>query len=290
MAGIIDCFTFNNELDILEMRLTEISGLVSRFVLVEADRNFRGDPKPLCFDLNRERFRPWLDRIEHIVVRDLPVEAKTPWVREYHQRNAIMRGLSGGHPDDVVLVSDVDEIPNVQSIERAAELLAREPAIVCFRQAVYYNKLNWRVQQDWFGTRALSRRYLRYPQATRFAKVRKKKPTTQLVERARWVATSSWQYGWPLRRIAIEDAGWHMSYIGDADNARRKIKSFSHDELDVPELVGAGIIEKRLEQGLTVLGNKPDVVPLAEMPQLVRSQHERFRAVLDLQGAKSTRP
>ena len=68
---IFDCFTFFNELDILEIRLNEMAPMVDRFVLVEARKTFQGADKPLYFDQNKARFTPFLDKIEHVIV-DFP--------------------------------------------------------------------------------------------------------------------------------------------------------------------------------------------------------------------------
>ena len=72
MPKVYDCFTFFNELDLLEVRLNELDGVVDRFVLCESPYTFRGQPKPLVFQENRARFARFLPKIEHVVVDDLP--------------------------------------------------------------------------------------------------------------------------------------------------------------------------------------------------------------------------
>ena len=68
---LFDCFTFYDELDLLELRLAELGDIVARFVLVEAASTFQGQPKPLVFEKEKARFAPWLDKIEHVVI-DFP--------------------------------------------------------------------------------------------------------------------------------------------------------------------------------------------------------------------------
>src|SRR5271165_7084860 len=92
---IVDCFTFFDEFDVLEIRLKELSSVVDRFVLAEARQTFQGSPKPLYFQENAARFRPFLNKIEHLIV-DLP-ETDDPWVREGCQRNAL-KGAIGQLP------------------------------------------------------------------------------------------------------------------------------------------------------------------------------------------------
>ncbi len=108
---IYDCFLFFNEIQLLRLRLAELSPVVERFVLVEATRSFTGHPKPLHFENNRHLFEEHLEKICHIVVDDLPAKYESAWDMEAHQRNAILRGLTEANPDDIIAISDVDEIP-----------------------------------------------------------------------------------------------------------------------------------------------------------------------------------
>ena len=117
---IYDAFPFFNELDLLELRLKTLESVVDRFILVEATRTHTGHPKPLFFQENKSRFSAFLNRIEHIVVDDYP-PFETAWTYENHQRNCIVRGLSNAKPDDWILVSDLDEIPNPSMIEKCVQ-------------------------------------------------------------------------------------------------------------------------------------------------------------------------
>ena len=122
-----DCFFFNNEVDILEARLRELDGVVDRFVIVEGDRTHTGTPKDSVFNQNRERYRRWDDRIEHVIAHlDEHIDTgrgKPARDRDDQQRAALGRFLSGAvADDDLVLVSDLDEIPERDVV---AYLLAR---------------------------------------------------------------------------------------------------------------------------------------------------------------------
>lgn len=101
---VYDCFVFFNELELLELRLEELSDVVDRFVLVEGTKTFRGKKKPLYFEDNKERYSKFLNRIIHIRVDDFP-ESTNPWELEYHQRNMIAKGLSNCKSDDNLLLS-----------------------------------------------------------------------------------------------------------------------------------------------------------------------------------------
>ena len=95
---VVDAFIFFNELDLLEMRLEELFDVVDVFVLVEATRTFRGEPKPLHFAENRSRFQPYASKIRHVVVTDLP-DGDDPWVREYFESELGKRSLTSLMPE-----------------------------------------------------------------------------------------------------------------------------------------------------------------------------------------------
>src|SRR3989344_1716902 len=84
-AKIYDCFTFFNELDLLDLKLHELADHVDKFVIVESTVTFQGNPKPLYFQENKQRFAPFLDKIIHVVVSDTPTEGSA-WDREHYQR------------------------------------------------------------------------------------------------------------------------------------------------------------------------------------------------------------
>ena len=151
MARVFDCFTFFNELDLLEIRLNELSPVVDVFVVAEAPLTFQGDPKPLHFHANRRQFEKFADRIRHVVVGRMP-EGKSRrdnWRREYHQRDALATAIGDAGPDDFVLLSDVDEIPRAASIRAAMEQEEQRPTVHCFELAMFSFFLNRRHDEPW---------------------------------------------------------------------------------------------------------------------------------------------
>lgn len=124
-ADVYDCFTFFNELELLKVRLEELYEVVDHFVLVEATQTFSGNPKPLYFSENAGSFEKYKDKMICVVVDDFPPPtsdtANDRWVREEFQRNAILRGLVGCKNEDIVLISDLDEIPNQRAVHDIRE-------------------------------------------------------------------------------------------------------------------------------------------------------------------------
>jgi len=118
---IYDCFTFFNELDLLEIRLNVLKDVVDRFVLVEARETHTGKPKPLYFKENEQRFATFRDRIIYIALESFP-KGHDAWWNENYQRNEIKRGLKEAKDDDVILISDLDEIPRPEIIEKYSSI------------------------------------------------------------------------------------------------------------------------------------------------------------------------
>ena len=132
-----DCFTFFNELELLYIRLNELSGVVDKFVLVESDRTHSNLSKPLYYENNKHLFRNFWDKIIHVVVTDMPQDQNS-WFRENHQRRCISRGLQSCQPDDIIMVSDMDEIPRATKV---SEYKASD-GLKVFEQQIFYYFLN----------------------------------------------------------------------------------------------------------------------------------------------------
>ncbi|WP_421983667.1 hypothetical protein [Roseibium sp.] len=181
---LYDCFVFHNEFDLLEIRLREMGNLVDRFVLVEADQTQRGSPKPYYFDENRDRFSAWKDKIVDLQVRfpdKLPPalgvyknRRKKDWERENYQRNCIAEALEGSGPEDLVLLSDVDEIIRASVLERVLSQRLYRGRLLVFEQGLHKHHLN-RIMpgKTWLlGSRMIERKYLTTPQQLRRTKAR----------------------------------------------------------------------------------------------------------------------
>lgn len=230
-ALVFDCFPFFNELDVLEIRLRELSPVVDRFVLVESRLTHSGKPKPLYYEKNKKRFAEWADKIEHVVC-DFP--AGDTWFRERFQREAIMDGLARIQPkdSDIVIVSDADEIPNADSVREYIQGPERDIAFC--RQYLSYYFLNCRKIGEWYGSRI-----------TTFGIVKK-------------IGAHAVRLHDGRRRLP--HVGWHFSFLtGDsAERVREKIEAFGHQELNVPQWTGKAHLDKCLKEGLDMFGRKEE--------------------------------
>ena len=199
--GFIDCFLFYNELDLLEIRLNCLSRYVDKFVLCESPRTLVGDPKPLYFEQNKERFKDF--NITHLIVDDDEnVEYEDPSDREGHQRDFLMNGFKDADPEQIILVSDVDEIPNLKHYKGGSEGV--------FRQRLYCYYLNcYTGNYKWKGTIAVKKKNIVTLQALR-----------EKIENDRAI----------YRRIGLKTivlhGGWHFSSVGTPDQIVSKVEAF----------------------------------------------------------------
>lgn len=239
MAGAVktyDCFMLDRELDMLELRLHTLGPVVKTFVLVEGGQTFQGRPKPFHYHDHRKRFAPILEQygceLIHVPVKMFPM-TDSPWEIEHFQRNAILRGLKDAHPEDLILISDVDELPHPQVVEAVAvsfehRLLPHDAVIAC-QQKLYSFTLNWLHTRPWYGTRMLKRRSLDMPQALR----------STITPR-------------PNERVLV-DAGWSFSWMGGVEAVRAKAKAFSHIEVNRPEYLSDENIQRTIREGITLV-------------------------------------
>jgi len=257
---IYDCFTFFNELELLELRLHELADVVDRFVLVEATKTHSNQPKPLHYQENRSRFGGFHDRIIHVVVADLP-DAKDAWVLENHQRNCIARGLSRCRPDDFVLISDLDEIPRATAVARASrEMPFRDD----FFSNLAHAALNSRVAQGVLrqkGFRRQLRRHhpyiLKFQQAEYryFMNCRAGQPP--FTHGTRMLHFRDFSCAEEIRHSGCkiaENGGWHFSFMGGAERVREKLAAYAHQEKNLPQFSDPQVIDELINRAAPLAG------------------------------------
>lgn len=117
---VFDCCLFDGEMDVLAIRFHELNAVVDHFVIVESTLTFSGLPQEISFNPCHPSIAPFAAKVRHIIVADMP-ETSDPWVREAWQRNAVLRGVPDAAATDLLVLSDVDEIPRSSTI---AEMIA----------------------------------------------------------------------------------------------------------------------------------------------------------------------
>jgi beta-1,4-mannosyl-glycoprotein beta-1,4-N-acetylglucosaminyltransferase len=240
---IYDCFTFYNELDLLELRFAELYNHVDYFVLVEANRTFQNNSKPFYFGENQHRFVQYMDKVIHIQVDDMPTETDA-WGREAYQRNSIARGIVDADTEDIVIVSDLDEIIRPSTVD--AMRADVETSIWGLRMPLFYFKFNYMLTT----TDSIY---------TTWAMACRKQLLTQAEDlRRNRFALNGFALNHNVNGIRMmEHAGWQFSYLGDTEFAKSKIKSFAHVETNRADIIDNLDIEQSVANG-NGLGPSPD--------------------------------
>jgi beta-1,4-mannosyl-glycoprotein beta-1,4-N-acetylglucosaminyltransferase len=277
---IFDCFPFFNELDLLEIRLHELADVVDHFVIVEARQTYAGTPKPLYFAENSARFAAFADRIVHVVASDPPKGAESGWRFQDHQRDELLRGLTEAAPDDLVLLSDADEIVRADALREFALRDAEAAEIACFELRHFNFYLNWETGERWLrsGPRAVRRKFLTLPHRLRAVRGH----SHGLNDASRGLK-AAWLTRRPVRRHLMLNAGWHFTYLGGAPAVQEKLQRFAGSEKPVmPDAQDA--IAARIAQGVPVNPAAAYDLTLREInesfPRYLRDNRERFTALI----------
>jgi len=228
---IFDCFMYFDEEVVLDVRLNTLDKYVDYFVIVESSFTHKGDNKNLMF--NHNKFEKFKNKIIYLVYDKQPkgIEAVNEndsedeksrkyilnaALRENGQRNFIQNGLNKAEDNDIILISDVDEIPNLSEVN----FNNISEKIIMFHQDMFYYKFDLKIPNLlWTGTRGCRKKYLLSPQWLRNVKDRKYFPfrIDILFSEKKY---SSIKF--------INNGGWHFSYIKTAEEIEHKLKSYLH--------------------------------------------------------------
>jgi beta-1,4-mannosyl-glycoprotein beta-1,4-N-acetylglucosaminyltransferase len=254
---IIDTFTFYNELDLLYYRLSLLYDVVDKFILVEASKTHKGNDKPLFYLENKARFKEFEDKIIHVIDYDLTSSAEhnihlylkdNIWKNENHQRNCIDYGIRSLNlsDEDIIIISDADEIPNPQVLIDIKNSQPRTYAYALLQDMYYYN-LTMKSANLWFYSKIVSFNYYRdvLKSIPQYCRVR----DGQLVQLP-----------------GIINGGWHLSYFGDASFIQNKLKQFAHQEYNIEQYTNLNAIEDKIKNNKDLFerNNEWHKVPIHE--------------------------
>lgn len=265
---IFDCFTFFNELDLLEFRMKFLDREVDHFVIAESNLTHSGKTKPYYFREAAERFSKWSHKIIYIPVQQstegLVFEEQqhynpgsAAWKLENDQRNALLEAAPQMNEDDLVLLSDLDEIPSLATIKKAKQ----SPKPVAFSLLFHYYFLNCQNTGNsrwWKGCIAAS--------AEQFKTI-----TPQGLRDKRDDLPS------------LPAAGWHFSFLGGAEKIRQKLEAFAHTEYNKAEYLSEKHIEEAVSSGADILkreGITFRYVPLSYYPHALQQVMKQYPALL----------
>ena len=234
---IFDCFMYFDEEILLDLRMNILDKYVDYFVVVESTFTHKGDERKLHF--NHKRFKKFENKIIYLVYDKRPKDIKeilkndkepdisnkfiiNALLRENGQRNFIINGLKDADDDDYVLVSDVDEIPNLEEVDFSKI----NQKILLFRQDMFYYKFNLNLPNfSWTGTKGCKKRNLISPQWLRNIKDRK----YNFFRFDTFFSKTKY-----MNIKIINNGGWHFTNLKNANEIEYKLKSYLHHrEFDV---------------------------------------------------------
>ena len=258
---IYDCFMYFDEDVVLEVRLNLLNDYIDKFVIIESVFNHKGERREPKFDINK--FSKFKEKIIYILKDDIPSELEAiekldsedevyrksilnALKRENLQRNNIIEGLKNAEPNDWIIISDLDEIPNLEKVD----FNKINEKILIFEQEMMYYKFNLKLENfTWIGSKACKFKFLESPQWLRNIKGRK----------FNWWRIDAFFSKRKYQSIQfIKEGGWHYSYLKTPKEIEKKLKSYLHHiDYDVNPL-GLNKIENIIKDKKAIYDLKVD--------------------------------
>jgi len=234
--AIYDCFQYFNEDHILDLRMNILNESVDYFVISESTKNHQGSEKKLNFDI--KKFKKFESKIIYIVAnykdeKNFKNHKGGESLIEQHQRNNIIHGLKKANDNDLIVLSDSDEIPDLKKLNQ----IRPNTQYTAFSQKMFMYKLNLQNlnESNWIGSRICLKKHLPLPQKLRDFKF-KKYPFWRLDK----------------RKFQIILGGWHFSFLQTPYDIMKKIKSYSHGEFNTKDNANESNIKKKIQEGIDV--------------------------------------
>ena len=294
---IFDCFMYFDEDLVLDLRLNTLNNNVDYFVIVESIFTHRGEKRDLKFDI--KKYNKFKDKIIYCVydVEPKGIDAvnkddnesikSTKYIinagkRENGQRNFINSALINAHDEDIIMISDVDEIPNLFN----TNFNKMKNKIYLFKQNMFYYKFNLQIPNfKWVGTKACKKKEFISPQWLRNVKDRK----------------------YPFYRVdtffsdtkytnieIIDDGGWHFSNIKTAEQIEYKLRSYLHHrEFDLDPLTKneienimknkKAIYDLKVDKKINKIGNGSKLIKFDfdKLPRFLKENKQLYKNWLE---------
>ena len=289
---IFDCFMYFDEEVVLDLRLNILNPVIDYFIIVESTFNHKGEKRKLKFDIKKYKkfekkivyliFDEEPSGIEQVLKTDNEGEKSRKHIlnaalRENGQRNYISKGLEFANEKDLILISDVDEIPNLEKIDWNTI----NDQIILFKQDMFYYKLNLKLPDlIWSGTKACKKKYLKSPQWLR--NIKDKKYSFFRID----TFFSKKKY---INIKFIENGGWHFSNIKTAAEIEHKLKSYLHhrefdlnpmSKEEIEDIINnkQAIYDLKVDKRLNKIGNGNKLIeqPLNKLPSYIQKNLYKY--------------
>ena len=246
--AIYDCFQYFNEDHVVDLRMNILNDFVDYFVISESTKTHQGQEKKLNFEL--KNFKKFEKKIKYVVAdynldKNFKNHTGGESLIEQHQRNNILTGLKKADDNDLIILSDSDEIPDLKKIK---EIKSRT-RYTAFSQSMFMYKLNLKNlnESDWIGSKVCLKRHLSKPQKLRDLKF-KNYPFWRIDK----------------RNLQIISGGWHFSFLQNPEDIAKKIKSYSHGEYNTKDNVNIDGISQKINS-MTDIFNRGNTLKKIEI-------------------------
>ncbi len=270
---IYDAFLFFNELDLLEVRLEMLYDHVDYFIISECDTTFSGIPKPFYFEDNKERYSKYLDKIIHIKnensgeinnivnnhegekrnifdsilkfyyeIKDTPLTGNgmPHWCRDFLHREFVKIGMSECDGEDLIIFSDLDEIPDPTKLK-----LDGESYLIHMKNLIYFINVE-NTTDKWWGSIVTKYKNLKDKPLN---KVRNEMKGYNIIGNTNDLTFS-----------IIDNGGWHLTFMGGTNRVQEKIRSYGHQEYNHPYLLAQ--VDQKLKSNQDVLNRGVQIVDI----------------------------
>ena len=236
--AIYDCFQYFNEDHVLDLRLNILNEKVDYFVISESTKNHQGKEKKLNFNINN--FSKFKHKIRYIVADykkkiDFSNHIGGESLVEQHQRNSLSEGLEGASDNDLIILSDSDEIPDLTKLN----LIKKSSKFIAFSQMMFMYKLNLQNlnESNWIGSKM---------------SLKKNFPAPQKLRNLKFKEYPFWRFD-KIDQQLIK-GGWHFSFLSSPLDIAKKIKSYSHGEFNREESTDEKKIEEKIANNKDIFG------------------------------------
>ena len=234
--AIFDCFQYFNEDHMVDLRMNILNNDVDFFVISESTRTHQGENKKLNFNI--ENFKKYKHKIIYTIAdfnkdKSFLNHQGGESLIEQHQRNNILNGLTKADENDLIILSDSDEIPDLKKINQ----IKKSTKFTAFSQKMFMYKLNLQNldESNWIGSKICLKKDLPKPQKLRDLKF-KNYPFWRIDK----------------KNLQIINGGWHFSFLQSPEDIAKKIKSYSHGEFNTEENVNINKINQKIKNSIDI--------------------------------------
>lgn len=246
---IYDCFTYFNEDQLLKLRLETLWDQIDFFVICEATRTHSGKDKPINF--KSENFQKYKEKIRYLLVDTFPFESNNPWVLENYQRNYLANGLFDAEKNDLVLISDLDEIPNPNSINKFNPKKFKRGSFHQLTFIYFLNNCMIKNSAPYIWSSSMITTYGNLIDIFRC-------PNEVRTYRGKGIFRGIKKFIMKYKTQSIVDAGWHFTWTGGVEKILLKMESTAHQEFNLPEYRDPELIKQKIRVGGDILGSHMD--------------------------------